>query len=70
MSKSGNFVGTTLGILVCLFVVVFMAAFGAGWVMNIIQLFSCDFTEVDSKEVLKIVGVVFAPIGAVMGWIG
>ena len=71
MSKSvGNFIGTTLGILFCLCVVVFIGAFASGWVMNIIQLIGCDFTEIDAKEVLKIVGVIFAPIGAIMGWIG
>jgi hypothetical protein len=38
--------------------------------MNIIQLFSCDFTEINNKEVLKIVGIIFIPIGVIMGWIG
>lgn len=65
-----NIVGTTLGVAVVGAALLFIGAFASGWVMNIIQLFGCDWTEVDLKEVLKIIGIPFAPIGAIMGWIG
>ena len=67
---TGNIIGVTLGVVFLTAVAVFIGAFASGWVMNIIQLVGCDFTEIDAKEVLKIVGVVLAPIGAIMGWIG
>lgn len=70
MSKFGNFAVTTLGILFCLCIAAVLVGIVGGWGMNIIQLFSCDFTEINNKEVLKIVGIIFIPIGAVMGWIG
>jgi hypothetical protein len=69
MSK---FVGNLLGMAAVLCFLAFIGAFCAGYVMNIVQLFSCDFTEVEIKEMLKIVGAIpfFAPLGAIMGWIG
>ena len=72
MSRSSNIIGTTVGIAFFAAVAVFIGAFIAGYVMNIIQLFSCDFSQVDIKEMLKIAGAVpfLAPIGAIMGWIG
>ena len=40
-----------------------------GWVMNIIQLFgmTADFSNV--KFLFKLVGVVFPPLGAVLGYL-
>lgn len=69
MSKP-NVVGTVFAAAIITAFVVLIGAFASGWVMNIIQLVGCDFTEIDAKEALKIAGVVFAPIGAIMGWIG
>ena len=74
MSRSsktaGNIIGTALGVAFFAAIVLFIGAFAFGYVTSIIQLFSCDWSEVDAKEALKIVGVIFVPIGAIMGWIG
>tara|TARA_R110000737_G_C14541157_1_gene479044 strand:+ start:1009 stop:1203 length:195 start_codon:yes stop_codon:yes gene_type:complete len=41
---------------------------GAGWVLNLFALFSCDFEGPWKSEILRGVGVFIAPIGAVAGW--
>ena len=39
-----------------------------GWFMNIVMLLS-DRPEETTHLILSIVGVVFAPVGAVVGWL-
>jgi len=43
----------------------------SGWVMNIMALAALTVSETTfgALEVLRVVGVVIIPIGAVMGWI-
>lgn len=44
-----------------------------GWVANLIQIFStmpATFGEMTPFYVAKIIGVVFVPIGSVLGWVG
>jgi hypothetical protein len=40
-----------------------------GWIMNIVQLIQCDFASPYKAEILRIVGVIVAPIGCVLGYI-
>ena len=40
----------------------------AGYVMNIINVFYVT-SPVDVIDVMTIIGVIFAPLGAVMGWV-
>jgi len=47
---------------------VFLAAAAAGWVMNIIAIFTGSFEPVTGEMVVRIIGVFLAPIGAIMGW--
>lgn len=39
-----------------------------GWVLNIIQLFSTSFDPLTAVAVLRVIGVFFPPLGAVMGY--
>lgn len=50
-----------------LFVVAILAA-GAGWVMNLIELFTNYEVMTMPEFILRLVGVPVSIIGAVMGW--
>lgn len=40
-----------------------------GWIMNIVKIISCDWV-ISGEEVLRVIGVFVAPLGAVLGFIG
>lgn len=40
-----------------------------GWVSNILAITANDFTEVTGLLVIRCIGVVIAPLGAVMGYV-
>ena len=40
-----------------------------GWVSNILAITGSDFTEVTGLLVIRCIGVVIAPLGAVMGYV-
>jgi hypothetical protein len=40
-----------------------------GWVMNIIQVYHSNFSEITGILVLRIVGIFMAPLGAIMGYL-
>lgn len=51
---------------------VFFALVGAvGWVMNIFRVISLasDAAQVSTMFVLRCVGIVVAPLGAILGWV-
>ncbi len=39
-----------------------------GWVINIVELVAMPFTPVTIEMIVRIVGVVFVPLGALMGY--
>lgn len=39
-----------------------------GWVLNIIDIVGSDFSAVDGILILRIIGVIVAPLGAVLGY--
>ncbi|URC15560.1 hypothetical protein DB2_58 [Octadecabacter Antarctic DB virus 2] len=41
----------------------------AGWVMNLVSLFSASFDPITGQGVMRIIGVFVAPVGGVMGWL-
>lgn len=43
-------------------------AVGWGWILNVIALTNVVFTGHEVEAILRIVGVVVVPLGAVMGW--
>jgi hypothetical protein len=53
-------------VIVWLLVVVFGTF---GWISNIVKLTQADFEAPYAEEVLRSVGVVVAPLGAVMGYV-
>jgi len=40
-----------------------------GWILNLIALIQCDFASPYKEEVIRIIGAVIAPLGAVLGFI-
>jgi hypothetical protein len=40
-----------------------------GWVSNIVEVFGADFSIVTGKLVLRVVGILIAPVGVVMGYL-
>jgi hypothetical protein len=40
-----------------------------GWIMNIITIFSTMANPISGVFIVRIVGIIVAPIGAIMGWL-
>ena len=40
-----------------------------GWIMNIITIFSTMANPISGVFIIRIVGIIVAPIGAIMGWL-
>lgn len=40
-----------------------------GWVKNIYALTQCDFEPTYKAEVLRIIGIPIAPVGAILGYV-
>ena len=38
-----------------------------GWVINLIQFVNCDFAPFNKEEILRLVGLVIAPLGSLLG---
>jgi len=53
--------------LVIAFSIVTLA--GAGWVMNIIELFCTGLTEHPIAVMVRIAGIIFPPLGCILGWL-
>lgn len=66
MSKRKGF--ALLGVLIVIVVIGLVG--GIGYVRNIIGLTRCDFQAPYKAEVIRAVGVVVPPVGAIVGWIG
>lgn len=45
-------------------------AFLIGWILNIIQIFGAWSSGVTVGIILKMVGVVFFPLGGILGYVG
>ena len=58
--KAGYLVGV-IGVVVILGLLI-------GWVRNIVIVAQSDFGEVTGFLVVRIIGILVAPIGAVLGW--
>lgn len=53
-----------------LFIIALWIAAAIGWVINIVKIVSSGFViaEWGGMEVARIIGVLVAPLGAVLGW--
>lgn len=40
-----------------------------GWIMNIITIFSTMANPISGVFIVRIVGIIVAPLGAIMGWL-
>lgn len=47
----------------------FIAAFIFGWFNNIVIIAAADFSHLTGVLILRCVGIFFAPLGAVMGFL-
>lgn len=61
-SQRGNAVLGTIGIIL------FIAAIG-GWIANIVKIFSEISDPITGLFILRAIGVVLAPLGAVLGYL-
>lgn len=48
---------------------VVIVGFGYGWIANVVKLFNADFGHVTGELVLRGIGVIAAPLGAIMGYL-
>lgn len=58
-------------VLVSMIVLLYIAAIvfgGIGYVKNIIKLCHCDFQQPVKSEVIRGVGIIVAPVGAIVGY--
>jgi hypothetical protein len=56
------------GIAFLVIVGVWVAALG-GWIANVVKLVGSDFTQFSGMEIARIIGVIVAPLGAVLGYL-
>lgn len=57
--------GEKFGVMFIIVIWLFMLV---GWVMNLVKLFGMAGQNIDTSFILRILGVILAPIGGVMGW--
>lgn len=63
MSKQAGFTLTEL--LIGLIVLV-----GAsGWIWNVVKIATADFNDITGLLVLRVIGIFFAPLGAILGFL-
>lgn len=65
MKSQRGYTATELMLLVWLLVCI--VGFG-GWVANIVKLAGMDFASVTGMLVLRAIGIIVAPLGAVLGF--
>ena len=58
-----------MNIVLLLLTISFYAAFVYGWVMNIVTLAHSEIVWTSGMIIVRLIGVVLAPLGAVMGFI-
>jgi hypothetical protein len=58
---------TAAELMMLVWLLVFIAGFG-GWVANIVKLAGMDFASVTGMLVLRAIGIIVAPLGAVLGF--
>lgn len=59
----------TLGIGLGIFMILIAITGAIGYVMNIIKVFGLDFCELTGVMVIRIIGILMPPLGAVVGYI-
>lgn len=40
----------------------------SGWIMNIVHLVGLDAFVLNGENIIRVIGIFIAPIGAIMGW--
>jgi len=52
-----------------IFAIALAIAAGAGWIMNIVEIVGIEnWNDLGGMEIVRIIGVPLAPLGAVLGW--
>jgi len=52
----------------CIVLLAIIVCIGYGYINNIVQLCYCDFETPIKAEVIRGIGVLFAPVGIIAGW--
>lgn len=68
MSRSLTASGKSLGCLAAIFYFAIIGFCVYGWAMNIMYLIDCDFEPSYKAEILRGVGIFFAPMGIILGY--
>jgi uncharacterized membrane protein len=66
MNNKGS---TVVELVICLVVVILAPVVAYGWVENIIKLYHSTFNTITGQLICRIVGVVLAPLGVVVGYL-
>lgn len=65
LQRTKDILGAGIGV----FLIVAMIVIGVGgYTLNVVKLLQCDFEAPYKAEVIRIVGVPFAPVGIIAGW--
>lgn len=59
-----------MNITIAILAITLSLAAAAGWVLNIIQIFHTICDPITGLFIIKCVGVIMAPLGAILGWVG
>lgn len=59
---------TITELLMVVWLIVALAGVG-GWIANIVKLAGMDFTTVTGMLVLRAIGIIAAPLGAILGYL-
>jgi hypothetical protein len=57
----------TWGFIFTMFALLIMG--GIGWVMNIVAVCTSNFDTITGMLVCRCIGILIAPLGAVLGWL-
>lgn len=58
-----------LPVIIIIVMILISLLLAIGWIINIVKFCMLDFDEPYKAEILRGVGIPFAPLGGVIGWI-
>jgi hypothetical protein len=59
----------TAGVVAVLLYLTLIIGGGYGWIANVVKLFHADFGHITGELVLRGIGVIAVPLGAIMGYL-
>lgn len=56
----------TIGFVIWIYIVIGLVGL-VGWIINIVDIFHSNFSNITGELVLRVVGIFIAPLGSIMG---